>query len=171
MDDLDGVARRPVLTEPYVLVVPRGYETATDTAFPRLVQDLPLVRWSSHSNIGLQIEQHLRRMRVEVPRRFEFESAGSILGMVASGLGCAIMTPLLMFELKDVLSQVRVLPFPGPSFTRHIDLVTRLGEIDQIADRICQMTCSILREQYLPAMTKAIPAIKEKIVVGRAMRG
>jgi hypothetical protein len=33
------------------------------------------------------------------------------------------------------------------------------------------MTCSILREQYRPAMTKAIPAIKEKIVVGRAMRG
>ena len=146
MDDLDGVFRRPVMTEPYLLVVPREYTSgATKSTFPQLVQQLPLIRWSAHSNIGMQIEQHLRRMRLQLPRRYEFESAGSILGMVASGLGCAIMTPLLMFELKGVLNKVRILPFPGPGFSRRIELVTRAGEIDQLADRICQMTCRIVR--------------------------
>lgn len=166
MDDLDGVVRQPVLVEPYVLAVPRDYQVDGADRFPRIVQDLPLIRWSSHSNIGMQVEAQLRRMRVEIPRRFEFESAGSILGMVAAGLGCAIVTPLLMFESKSMLDQIRILPFPGPAFSRQIDLVTRMGEIDQLGERICQMTCSILREQYLPAMLKAAPSMQKLIMIG-----
>lgn len=170
MDDLDGVMRRPVMSEPYVLAVPRDYPEDGVKDFPKLVKDLPLIRWSSHSNIGMQVETHLRRMRLEIPRRFEFESAGSILGMVASGLGCAIVTPLLIFESRDVISRIRIVPFPGPSFSRQIDLVTRHGEIDQLGEEICQMTCRILREQYLPAMIKAAPGMQKRIVIGDESR-
>jgi DNA-binding transcriptional LysR family regulator len=166
MDDLDGVVRRPVMSEPYILVVPRDYPADPIKDFSKLLKDLPLIRWSSHSNIGAQIEAQLRRMRLQVPRRFEFESAGSILGMVAAGLGCAIATPLLMFECRHMLGNVRVLPFPGPSFSRQIDLVSRVGEIDQLAQRICEMTCRILREQYLPSMVKAAPGMQKRIVIG-----
>ena len=167
MDDVEGVVRRPVLTEPYVRAVPRDVATdASNAEFSQLVQELPLIRWSPHSTTGMQIEQHLRRMRLDLPRRFEFESAGSIVGMVASGLGCAILTPLLLFELKGALNNVCILPFPGPRFSRQIGLATRIGEIDQLADRICQMTRQILREQYLPAMIKSMPAIKDRILVG-----
>jgi DNA-binding transcriptional LysR family regulator len=167
MDDLDGVIRRPVLSEPYVLAVPRDYPVdSIKDRFPQLVQELPLIRWSAHSNIGMQIDAQLRRMRLEIPRRFEFESAISILGMVAAGLGCAVLTPLLMFELKGVLNRVRIVPFPGPGFSRQIDLVTRVGEIDQLGERIWRMTCSILREQYLPAMARAAPAMRDRILIG-----
>lgn len=166
MDDLDGVMRWPVMTEPYVLAVPRDCDPEIAKDFPKLIKALPLIRWSSHSNIGIQIETQLRRMRLEIARRFEFESAGSILGMVASGLGCAIATPLLMFESRNMLSRIRIVPFPGPSFSRQIDLVTRRGEIDQLGEEICQMTCRILREQYLPAMIKAAPAMQKRIVIG-----
>jgi DNA-binding transcriptional LysR family regulator len=169
MDDLDGLMRQPLMTEPYVLVVPRDFPAEPIEDFSRLVKDLPLVRWTSHSYIGTQIETHLRRMRLEIPRRFEFESAISIMGMVAAGLGCAITTPLLMFECKNVLNQVRVLPFPGPSFSRQINLWTRAGEIDQLAERICRMTRNILRERYLPSMismVKGTPGMQKRIVIG-----
>jgi DNA-binding transcriptional LysR family regulator len=170
MDDLDGVVRWPVMTEPYVLAVPRDCASEATKDFSKLIKDLPLIRWSSHSNIGIQIETQLRRMRLEIPRRFEFESAGSILGMVASGLGCAIVTPLLIFESRTMLHRIRILPFPGPSFSRQIDLVTRHGEIDQLGEEICRVTCRILREQYLPAMIKAAPAMQNRIVIGGELR-
>ena len=38
-----------------------------------LAQTSKLIRWSSKSQIGTEIEQHLRRLRIELPRRFEFD--------------------------------------------------------------------------------------------------
>ncbi|HVX98666.1 MAG TPA: LysR family transcriptional regulator [Pseudorhodoplanes sp.] len=171
MDDLDGVVRRPVMSEPYILLLPHDYPVDAAKDFSKLVKDLPLIRWSALSHIGMQIEAHLRRMRLEIPRRFEFESAVSVFGMVAAGLGCTVTTPLVMFECKNVLNKVRVLPFPGPSFSRQIDLVTRVGEIDQLAERICQMTCNILREQYLPFMIRAAPGMQKRIIIGEESWG
>src|SRR5581483_1723846 len=44
MDDLDGVVRRPVMSEPYVLAVPRDYPVDAAKDFSKLVKDLPLIR-------------------------------------------------------------------------------------------------------------------------------
>jgi hypothetical protein len=52
-----------------------------------LAKELPLIRWSAQSHIGAEIERQLRRMRVEIPRRFEFDSGSTILSMVAAGIG------------------------------------------------------------------------------------
>ncbi|WP_216074001.1 LysR substrate-binding domain-containing protein, partial [Acinetobacter baumannii] len=82
-----------------------------------------LIRWAARSHIGADIERQLRRLRLDIPRQFEFDSARTILGMVAAGLGWAIMTPLSIFEMKPLLANVRLLPFPGPHFSRQLAIV------------------------------------------------
>jgi len=158
LDGLKGITRRPLLQEPYFLVVPRKYRTyATTNSMQEIIKELPLIRWSPHSNIGAQVELHLRRMGIEAPQKFEFESSSSIIGTVASGLGCAIVTPLLLSGTTHILGHVAVVPFPGPKFSRQIDLVTRTLEIDALADRITCIALEILRKQYQPLLLKLAP--------------
>lgn len=171
-DDLEGVMRRPLLQEPYLLVVPRRHrDYAMSQPMQELLKKLPLIRWSSHSNIGSQVELHLRRMGIDAPQKFEFESSSSILGTVASGLGCAIVTPLLLSGSTHALDQVAVVPFPGPRFTRQIDLVTRTSEIDALAERITSIALEILREQYLPLVAKIAPVARGWSVLGAPANG
>jgi DNA-binding transcriptional LysR family regulator len=167
MDDVDGILQRPLLTEPYVLVVPRAFDLSQrGPQLDDLKREMPLIRWSAQSHIGTDIERQLRRMRVNIERQFEFDSAGSILGMVAAGLGWAVMTPLSIFEMKPLLSRVRILPFPGPNFSRRLDLVTRIGEIDALAEQIVDTSRRIMRKRYLPEMLEAAPWLSGKVLVG-----
>jgi DNA-binding transcriptional LysR family regulator len=167
MDDVDGILQLPLLTEPYVLVVPRSFAPSPQNLqLDDLKRSLPLIRWSAQSHIGSDIERQLRRMRVHIERQFEFDSAGSILGMVSSGLGWGVMTPLSIFEVKRLSGRVWMLPFPGPSFTRRLNLVTRLGEIDGLAEQVAETCRHILRELYLPEMLEVAAWLADKVRVG-----
>lgn len=166
MDDVDGILRLPLLREPYVLVVPRSL--ALSQPAPQLndlKRELPMIRWNAKSYIAADIERQLRRMRIDIERQFEFDSAVTILGMVASGLGWTVMTPLSIFEMKRLHGQVSMLPFPGPNFARRLDLFTRLGENDALAEQISETCRSILRERYLPEMLEAAPWLADKVWV------
>jgi DNA-binding transcriptional LysR family regulator len=163
---LDGILRHSVLSEPYVLVVPRGTVVGPDTAgLAALAQALPFIRWNAQSNIGKDIEMQLRRMQADIPRRFEFDQPGTMLGMVAEGLGWAIMTPLSIFEMHPLLSRVQILPFPGPAFSRRLDLFARRGEIDTLARRIAEVSRGILRERYVPRIRRAAPWLAAEFLV------
>jgi DNA-binding transcriptional LysR family regulator len=107
-------------------------------------------------------------MRLELPRRFEFDSADVILAMVGAGLGWAVVTPLSIFEVKARLPKIRMLPIPGPGFSRHLDLVSRAGEIDVLAGRIAALSRRILRNRYLPEMLRLAPWLNGKVHVGSA---
>ena len=54
---------------------------------------LDLVRFSTRSFFGRRVEQHLRRVRVEPPRRLEFDTADAVMAMVGAGVGWAVATP------------------------------------------------------------------------------
>jgi DNA-binding transcriptional LysR family regulator len=155
-DDADELDRLALLTETYVLVVPRSLEIGAPT-LAALGEALPLVRWHARSHIGADIERQLRRMRVELRLQFEFDSSRTILGMVAAGLGWAIMPPLALCEMKPLPRSVRLLPFPGPSFSRSIAIVARRGEVNPLGARIARTAARILRDLYVPEIREAMP--------------
>jgi DNA-binding transcriptional LysR family regulator len=168
MEDVTTVTKHTLLAEPYVLALPNALDIANgELNLPELCRRVPLIRWSRHSYIWMDIERHLRRLKIEIPRQYEFDSAGSILGMVAAGLGWAIVTPLSIFELMPLLSKVRIAPFPGPGFSRRLSIVHRAGEIEKLAARISHTSETILRERYLPAMLRAAPWLADKITTKR----
>jgi DNA-binding transcriptional LysR family regulator len=163
---IDGIISHHVLSEPYVLIVPSGIETARAADdFATLARDYPFIRWNAQSNIARDIEMQLRRMQIDIPHRFEFDQPGTILSMVADGLGWAIMTPLSIFGMNPLLPRVRILPFPGPAFSRRLDLFARRGEIDTIAGRITEVSRGILRQRYLPQLRKVAPWLASEFLV------
>lgn len=167
MTDLGGLVRHTIFTEPYVLVVPERLapdETELDLA--TLAKTSNLIRWSSKSQTGAEIEQHLRRLRLEIPRRFEFDSSDTLVGIVEAGLGWTIMTPLCLLNSLARLETARILPFPGPKFFRRVSLISRAGELDRIALRLAETSRDILREKYLPKTTQFGPWLDGQISVG-----
>ena len=164
MDDVDGIVRHPILTEGYMLVVPRTGAKLPLTDLNALGRKLPMIRWNPQSRTGQDIERRLRRMGADIERRFEFDSPSAILSMVSSGLGWAIMNPLTVFEMQPLLRRVRVAPFPGV-FQRQINLFARAGEIEGTAERIAVMARKILRTRYVPELVKIGSWLKDQIIV------
>jgi len=167
MDDADGIVRHPILVENYVVVVPRTGAKLPLTDLTALGRKLPLIRWHPRSRTGSDIERQLRRMGVNIERRFEFDSSAAILSMVSSGLGWTIVPPLSIFESRMLLRNVRILPFPGARFVRQINLFARAGELEATASRIADMSRQILRERYLPELVKMGGWLEGHIVVSK----
>ncbi|MFI5015772.1 MAG: LysR family transcriptional regulator [Hyphomicrobiales bacterium] len=167
MEDVDGVVRHALLSEPYLLLLPTSLAGQAEASDLRaLARASSLVRWSSQSQIGAEIERHLRRLGVEIPRRFEFDSSDTLTGIVAAGLGWAIMTPLCLLNSIARLGTARPAAFPGPHFSRRIYLISRAGELDRVSLRIARLSRRILKEKYLPGMLRVAPWLRGQIIVG-----
>lgn len=133
MEELTGLERWHLLTEPYVLLLPRRTKVPrTFAALKRLAERLPLIRFSSRSKTGIEIERHLRRLGLQLPRTLEFDIPYGVSAMVAAGRGFAITTPLCVSEATPVNATTVMAPLPGPQFTRTLTLVARQGELGNL---------------------------------------
>jgi len=151
-----GVIKRlPLLTEPYLLVVPKSWPERSDLT--PLLATRPLIRWSSKSQIGQDIATQLQRMRMDLTQQFEFESGGTILGMVAAGHGWALVPPISVYEIQRVFDHVRLARFPGPAFTRTISVAYRSESDRSTVDYIHIVTRDIIRELYVQEILKIAP--------------
>ena len=167
MDDVDGIVRHPLLSEPYILLLPPVLPPGADPAdLKSLAQTLDLIRWSSGSFIGTHIEAQIRRLRVDIPRHFEFDSSDTLTGIVAAGQGFAIMTPLCLFNSVARQGAARAVPFPGPPFSRVLQLVSREGELDRVSQKMARIARRILRDRYLSGMLRIAPWLRGQIVIG-----
>lgn len=118
-----GLSETPLLRDPFVLAVPLGSE-APPEEYLTGAADLPLLRYSQHQIIGSLIEAQLRRLRISLPNRFEFDSNQSIMNMVAEGVGWAITTPTCYARARRFHRQLRLVPFPGKGFARTLSAFT-----------------------------------------------
>jgi hypothetical protein len=78
MEDMDGLGRRPLCREGYVLLLPAGYDGPADS-LPQLAERMPLIRFSSRNAMGQDVERHLRRVGIDIPRRAAFEACHYIM--------------------------------------------------------------------------------------------
>jgi DNA-binding transcriptional LysR family regulator len=133
LSDWEGLERWPLAKEPYVLLLPARAEVPkTVAALRKLLQARPLIRFSSRSQTGLDIEAHLRRLGLEVARAFEFDTPYGVTSMVAAGVGFAITTPLCVTEAALPDAGLVTAPLPGPQITRKLTLVARHRELGRI---------------------------------------
>ena len=84
---MDGLARRAILNEPFVLVAP----TARADEFARmdlrqLAQTAPFIR-SAAAHFGAMIERHMRRANVTAPPFLEIDTSDVVMAMIAANLG------------------------------------------------------------------------------------
>ena len=138
--DVDNIERHLLLEEPYVLLLPAGMAApGTMAEFVDFAAAHPLVRFSARSRTGLEVERYLRRLRLDLPRRQEFDTPGGVASAVAAGLGWAITTPLCVQEATLPAGRTTLHPLPGPQLTRRLVLIARQRELGALPQRMAQI--------------------------------
>lgn len=133
LEELPGLERWELLREPYILLLGPNHDNIRSlTDLKKLATDMPLIRFSARSQTGLDIERHLRRLGIDVPQSFEYDSPYAVTAMVAAGKGFAITTPLCITEAKISAKDIAPMRLPGPKMTRKLTMVARLRELGQI---------------------------------------
>jgi DNA-binding transcriptional LysR family regulator len=161
----NDVELHDILTEPHLLVLPARFTGPTDD-LARLAATLDFIRFSARSHTGRQIEQHLRRLRIEPPARLEFDTSDALLAMVAAGIGWTLATPLCILQGAQHLPQLRCLPMPAPVLFRRVTLVARRGELGDVPARIAAASVAVFRDICLPQIEAFAPGTAKPIVLG-----
>jgi DNA-binding transcriptional LysR family regulator len=145
LEDWAGLERWPLAKEPYILLLPAGTEVPrTVASLRKLAQSLPMIRFSSRSQTGLEIEAHLRRLGITAPRSFEFDTPYGVTSLVAEGSGFAITTPLCIREAAVPESGLISAPLPGPQISRKLTLVARHRELGRLPRELGEMVRDVL---------------------------
>ena len=167
-DALGGpeLERHDILSEPHLLVLPARYTGPVDD-LSELARVMDFIRFSARSHTGRQIEQHLRRLRLEPPHRLEFDTSDALLAMVAAGLGWTLATPLCVLQGAQHLPGLRCVAAPGPTLSRRITLAARRGELGEVPARIAAASVAIFRDICLPQIEAFAPGTTAQISLGR----
>ncbi len=165
--EVDGLERWPILEEPYVLLWPKRLgKLAEPFDLDQLVRRAPLVRFSARSKTGAEIDQHLRRLRLEVPRRLEFDTPFGVTAAAAAGLGWAITTPLCLMEAELPMDGMRIVPLPAPGLKRRLTLIARMGELGPLPGEIARFARERLRDRAEGFVSRHCPALRNSVVIG-----
>lgn len=144
--DMDGLERRPILTETFLLVLPQDYDGPADS-LASLLQHLPLVRFAGTTSVGRRIEQHLRRLKLDAPQIIQADRSSMVTACVARGMGFTVLTPSLLIDGLVERMPLAIRPVPGPGFTRSITLLAREGELGEMPAQIADQARAVLRKQ------------------------
>jgi DNA-binding transcriptional LysR family regulator len=166
LEELDGVERHLLLTEPFIMVVPRRLSRNTSPDLAALAESLPLIRYSGRSLIGAQIERHLRRLGVRARGRLEFDATEAVFAMVSGGVGWAVTTPLCLLQGRAHLGGLAAMPLPGPLATRSLYLIAREGEFSRIARACAAAARDDLARTRAPDLQAMAPWVRKRFIVG-----
>ncbi len=160
------VESHPLLEEPFVAAVPKGFATGTDVSLSSL-QDLPFIHYTERHLMGRQISAHLVHNRVHLRHRFELDSYHAIMAMVASGAGWTILTPLGYLRASRFRDQADILPLPAPlsPLTRRITLSARQDVLQDMPSRLVERLKPLLQELIVDPATGRMPWLQDDLRV------
>lgn len=163
MEDLDGLVRRALFTEPFLVLIPRvRLEQFEDAGLNELVHGMPFIRFGARSHFGAAVERYLRRCSLSAPRYLEIETSDVVMAMVAADLGWSIATPLCMLQGKGYAKDVVALPLQGPTLTRTIFQISRQDEYADMAEKFYQTSRRSIELHVLPELKTYIPWLGTK---------
>jgi len=99
--------------------------------------------------IGMQVEAHLARCRIDLPHRFSFDSAQSMMAVVAAGEGWAIMTPLGFMQAKRFADRVMIEPMTIAAFSRTITIAAQSDFDPQTKQAITTLLREVIRREVV----------------------
>jgi DNA-binding transcriptional LysR family regulator len=154
----------PILREIFILV------TAKDAIRPgsdprEALSRLPFVQYSETMPLGQKVAQHLKRVRLNVPRRFAFEATRSVLAMVVQTGGWTLTTPLNLLNAERFFPMVDILPLPFAGETRNVHLVARAEELGNLPEALACDCRRILRDVLVPRFAAIAPGFEGAIEV------
>ena len=163
MEDVGGLNRYKVFHEPYIMIFPKGYKTTSDLSEGG--RDIPFLRLSMRSAMGLRIERQLNRLRLKFPDVAEFDRAPAHTLAVAKGMGWGVTTPLCLLESPQLIEHVDIHPIKRGAFSRHFDLHSREDNLGDIPEKIAIESRRILTDQCLPKLYSQVPWLEGMIAL------
>jgi DNA-binding transcriptional LysR family regulator len=153
----------PLFSDAFVAVVSRNWLAEHRNADWRtLALEMPMIRYTARSVIGQQVERYARHLGINSARRYEFDATDPLLSLVAARLGFAISTPLCLWQARQYLPDIAVLPLPaGRLGRRDFFLLHRQGEWDAFSQEIVMLTRRVLDGSIRPALMRALPQLPE----------
>ena len=166
LGDISGLERWPIVAETYVLVLPKDEAPVRTLAeLEALASRLKFVRFSARSSTGGDIDRHLRRLGLELPRGLEFDTPAGVTAMVASGGHFAITTPLCVLEAKEDIGKLAFAATPGPQLRRQLTLVAYRHQLGRIPLEIAELVRERLTAEALQAIEAAAPGLGAAVTV------
>ena len=155
-ETLRDLIERPVLNDPFVIVLPKAAEGTVDEMIDA-TSNLKFLRYSSSLFISKQIDLHLRRLGFPVNYQFECSNNQTLMAMVASGKGWTISTPLLFSRAKRFHSRLMLAPFPRKSFSRTLSMLQTPDCSHSIAELFADQLRRLISEQIIAPMHRQAP--------------
>jgi len=160
MEDVSNLERKVIFQEPYILVFPKSYKGSVDIMEGE--KNLPFLRYSMRSALGLRIESQLNRLRLKFPQSLEFDNAPSHTMAVAEGIGWGITTPLCLLSTAELLDHVQIYPLTRGQFSRRFDLLAREDSLGDIPSKVADKARMLLRTECIPKIYDMAPWIEDK---------
>lgn len=153
-----------ILREAFILVAAK--DAIRPGSDPReALARLPFVQYSETLPIGQKVAQHLKRVKLNVPRRFAFEATRSVLAMVVQTGGWTLTTPLNLMDAERFIPMLDILPLPFAGETRHVHLVARAEELGHLPEALARDCRRILRDVLVPRFAAIAPGFETAIEV------
>ena len=166
MEEVEGLDRHELMREPFLLLVPASMPSAGGEAgLAKLARNYPMICYHPHSFLGAQIARQLANRNVRATRRVSVDTSDSLIAMVAAGVGWTSTTPLCLLVGRPYLPRVKILPFPGPRFSRRLVLVSRSGEHSALASRHARIAGQILATDVRAELKTLSPGLADRIAV------
>lgn len=152
----------PVLIDPFILAVPRGYLSAGNASLDAL-SGLPLLRYEKSLALGRHIDTHLARLRLSLPSTMALDSNQAIFGLIANSNGWAVSTMVGYLRAQRFHEQVDIHPLPFLPFSRTLSLLYHRQWTPLVASRIADMTRDILQSLIVGPAHERFPWLMESI--------
>lgn len=152
---LPAISRSQLFTERYYVVVPATFEVNKLGSLLDLSRHLPFIRYSARSLIGQQIDEYLQKSGDALERTCEFDATDPLLSLIASGMGFALTTPLCIWQSRQFIPGIRVVPLPSfsrqgrpyPEMSRTFYLAYRQGELGTLPNEVRDLIRIAVRKQ------------------------
>lgn len=144
--------------EEFVLVVAKNkYQPQLD--WRTQLSNLPLIQFSEEMPIGQMVAAHLKRIRLDIPKRFSFETSRSVISTVARTGGWTIATPLSVLDASRFAGDIDLFPLPFPRLLRSVFLINRCDELGTLPDALANTFRQLLRNELLLEFENISPAM------------
>ncbi len=159
LEDYADLCRFKILREPFILVLPTGYDKPVED-LTHLLTNLDFIRYSDNSLIGRSIERHLRSAHVEPIKRLQLDNSYAVISSVAANLGWTMTTPLCLFQSGVELHQIKILPLPIEPLYRSITLIARKHELGDLPRKMAKDITTTLKQDFILKMSEKEPWLK-----------
>lgn len=167
LSDLDGIERRRLLTEQFLVITPKQYTGAIRTTadLRTLSETMPIIRFNRQSHIGAQIDRYLRRIDVRMARRLEVDTADTLTSMVAGDIGWAITTPMCLLQAAEYAKQVKLHFLSASTAGRSLHLLARREEYSQFFEEVYAIAHSIVSTSLPQRLAHIHPELPKLIEI------